>query len=313
MLPLQTLSQNKTAATTGKGHQDPTQAKGVVSFFNAAPYSQTVYAGELLVGADGVHIVTDQDAVIPASNAPMEGQVGIPAHAAIAGIEGNILPYDINGVCCKDYVFVKNLSAFSGGMNARDYKIVQKSDIDSVSPSLIKTLDMQIQARFESELKRGDILLAPPSCLSKMTTDHSVGDEASQVTVSVSESCTAISDNKSDFLKAIRQEFLKAEVIRFGPGYMPIGTIQTSTIKVNIKSGHVSLISQSFGSLVYHFTHNEREDIKRLIAGKDKLQAVRILSHFHGIDQVSINIPGYESSLPTNPNRINILVLSRAA
>jgi hypothetical protein len=47
------MSQEKTVATTGTAHQDAKAAHGAVTFYNAAPYWQTVSAGTLLTGADG--------------------------------------------------------------------------------------------------------------------------------------------------------------------------------------------------------------------------------------------------------------------
>src|SRR5437764_796359 len=52
------MNQARTVPTTGRGHQDATSAHGRVTFYNAAPYAQTVAAGTLLTGTDGGEIVT---------------------------------------------------------------------------------------------------------------------------------------------------------------------------------------------------------------------------------------------------------------
>lgn len=60
-----TLSQAKTVPATGTGHQQAQAARGSITFYNALPAPQTIPAGELLAGADGVGVVTFQDAGSP--------------------------------------------------------------------------------------------------------------------------------------------------------------------------------------------------------------------------------------------------------
>ncbi len=60
------LSGERTVATTGVGHQDAMAAHGTLTFYNAALYAQDIPAGTSLTGADGVQVVTESDAVIPA-------------------------------------------------------------------------------------------------------------------------------------------------------------------------------------------------------------------------------------------------------
>jgi hypothetical protein len=64
-LPAIIMSQQKTVATTGITHQDARAAHGLLTFYNGATYPQTIPAGTLLTGVDGVELVTDTDATIP--------------------------------------------------------------------------------------------------------------------------------------------------------------------------------------------------------------------------------------------------------
>jgi len=92
-----------------------------------------VAAGTSLSGSDGVEVVTDRVAVIPAGIAttpPLYGQVTVPAHAFLAGPQGNIRARDINRACCLASVLAQNTVAFNGGQNERDYPIVARADID---------------------------------------------------------------------------------------------------------------------------------------------------------------------------------------
>lgn len=67
LLPPLTLAQTKTASATGKGHQDAEAAMGTITCYNSLFTFQTIAAGSALTGSDGIRVVTDQLAVIPAA------------------------------------------------------------------------------------------------------------------------------------------------------------------------------------------------------------------------------------------------------
>ena len=58
---------------SGVAHVPATVAHGTLTFYNAATYPQTIAAGTVLTGADGVQVVTDAAAPIPAGNPPLFG------------------------------------------------------------------------------------------------------------------------------------------------------------------------------------------------------------------------------------------------
>jgi hypothetical protein len=118
------FTQSQTVPTTGRTHQNATQATGYVTFYNALTQPQTIDAGTLLTGSDGIQIVTDQIAYIPAAQLPTDGQATVTAHAVNTGSDGNISAGDINGTCCREYILVKNNQPFSGGQSERDYQSV---------------------------------------------------------------------------------------------------------------------------------------------------------------------------------------------
>lgn len=114
-----TLSESQTVAATGHKHQNATQAQGTITFYNGLFTSQTIAAGTVLTGADGMQVVTDQPAVIPAGTPPIYGHVTVSAHALNPGSQGNIASYDINQACCLTSVLAKNTQAFTGGETRR--------------------------------------------------------------------------------------------------------------------------------------------------------------------------------------------------
>ena len=152
LLVVSSPTQNQTVPTTGTGHAPARVGEGTVTFYNAAPYSQTVAAGTLLTGADGVEIVTDAPAVIPAGNPPIEGEVTVPAHATAIGPQGNIAPLDLNGLCCMAGISVKNTTAFHDGQDAYDYPMVTQADIDQAAGPLLAALTPATQASLQGEV-----------------------------------------------------------------------------------------------------------------------------------------------------------------
>ncbi len=153
-----TLSQAQTIPTTGLGHQDARAAHGLVTFYNALPEVQTIPAGTLLVGADGVEVVTDQQAVLPAAIPPTDGQMSVVAHAIRPGPGGNIEAGDIHGPCCRAYVLAQNQAAFTGGQDARMFPMLSQHDLDEAVDSLTASRGHSVRAAFSAQLQAGEAL-----------------------------------------------------------------------------------------------------------------------------------------------------------
>jgi hypothetical protein len=183
------MSQAQTTATTGTAHQDARAAHGYVTFYNGEPSIQVVTAGTLLTGTDGVQVMTDQDAIIPAVVYPTLGQVTVAAHATMSGPGGNIAAADIYGPCCRLNVSAVN-GAFVGGQNARTYRTVTQQDINTVASHLTASLDQSVQAALQTQVQNGETLVTPLPCRQKVQPDHQPGEEATQVHILVSETCT---------------------------------------------------------------------------------------------------------------------------
>jgi hypothetical protein len=90
-----TLSQEQVVPTTGTGQQQAQAARGTITLYNALPQAQIVAAGTLLVGADGVQVVTEEDASLPAGSLSTNGQVTVDARALQVGLTGNIRANDL--------------------------------------------------------------------------------------------------------------------------------------------------------------------------------------------------------------------------
>jgi hypothetical protein len=305
-----TMSQQQTVSTTGKGHQDARAGHGLVTFYNSAPYTQTVIAGTLLTGNDGVQIVTDQDAIIPAVNYPTLGQATVPAHTVIAGSGGNIRAGDIYGPCCRLYVSAVN-STFTGGQPARDYQMVTRADIDHAASSLKSTLDQSIQAALKTQVANDQALITPVSCQQSITPNHQPGTAATQVQVTVSETCTGATYNTQDYQNRITEDMTQAATRQLGEGYIQVGAIQSRITQVRSADHAFLLQVKCTASYAYQFTQAQQQQIKALIAGKTKTQAIIALLQIPEIQSVSLSL-SHGDQLPTDTGRIHLTFLLMA-
>jgi hypothetical protein len=311
VLPSLTLTQAQTAPSSGRGHQDAKHARGTITFYNGSFTSQPVAAGTILTGADGVQVVTDQVAMLPAGNPPIYGQVTVAAHALQAGLQGNIPTLDIRQACCLVSVFAENTQAFTGGQNARDYKVVTKQDIDTLSSKLKTVLLHSVQAALQAQLSAQEEVVTPIPCNPTVTANHRPEDEAADVRVTVSETCTAEVYNTGSLQTLGITLLTKEAAQRLGTGYTVVGRVQTAIIQAsgtNMPHGSIQILLLCKGTWVYQIGSEEQQHLAKLIVGQNKTQAIRSLLHSPGVQAVIMEIP-YDTTLPGDPNRIRIVVV----
>ena len=302
-----TLSQSQTVPTTGKGHQDPKQATGFITFYNGLLSEQTVPAGTLLTGSDGVEITTNQDANIPSAAPPIEGQATITAHAINSGSQGNISAKDINEACCAVSILAVNFTPFHGGQDERDFQTVAKSDIVTVATPLKTAVQQDMQKALQGELKPNEQLQTLP-CHPTVASDHQIGEEARLVTVTVSVACSAIAyDTKALEIKAT--QLLTTQAVRkLGTGYTLLGSVQVSVIQATAQPRPTLVLSYQ-GIWVYAISNREQQRIKSLITGKSYQQAMQVLKALPGVERVSIQFDE-NTKLPKDSRYIHLELIA---
>ncbi len=316
IIPPITLTQSQTAPTTGKGHQDARNAIGSITFYNGELNSVTVAAGTFLTGANGIPIMTDQDAIIPPADPtatpPIFGQVTVSAHATRTGSAGNIPAYTIDHPCCFPSVIAKNTTPFHGGQDERNFQTVTKQDIATTAATLKTTVGQSMQAAIEAELTNGEGRILLP-CTPTPTADHKAGEEATTVKVTASEICSAVAYNK-DTLQTQVTALLTAQAINtLGTGYTLLGDVQVTVKQATIAAPTkpVVLSFSAIGTWVYTLTNQEQQRIKQSIAGKTKREALHILTSLPGIGSASIAW-GDDTKLPEATRNIHLLLIFRA-
>jgi hypothetical protein len=300
-----TMNQAQTVPTTGKGHQDARVAHGFLTFYNAATYSQIIAAGTLLTGANGVQVITEQDALIPAAQYPTFGQMTIPAQAVLAGPGGNSAAGTIYGPCCRLNVSAVS-SAFSGGALARDYPTVTEQDIQAVVAHLTTGLNQSAQAALQTQVHADETLITPVPCQVQVTPDHLPGEEATQVRITVSETCSGTAYQTQAFHTQVTQMITQQAHQQLGDGYTLQGAVQATITRVSRQGQQITLQTTIAAPWGYQFTGGQQAQIKAQIAGKDKAQALQLLLHTPGVQTVSID----HASVPTDQGHIHLVFLA---
>ncbi len=309
-----TISQSQTVPATGRGHQPAEQARGYITFYNGQLTSVTVPAGTVLTAANGVQVITDENASIPRelqTIPPTLGHVTVSAHALLAGSRGNIPTGDINQACCAPSILAQNTTAFHSGLDERDFQTVVKRDIENTAVLLKTMLAQSVRGALEGQLKSNEQLFILP-CTPTQTSDHQPGQEASTVKVSVSETCSAVAYNDNELsIKAIDLLSRKA-LQKLGTGFSLFGQAHVSILQAIVTPTTPTLTFFCQGTWVYAISQQAQQSIKLLIAGKPRDEAVKILVSLPGIDRASIEEED-NTKLPKNITSIHFQIIVQSS
>ncbi len=302
-----TLSQSATAPATGKGHQDPKQAQGTLTFYNGLLTPQTVTAGTVLTSSSGIQIVTTKDAAIPPGNPPTYGQATVSAHAMNPGTRGNIPPGDINQACCANAVLAKNTTPFHGGQDERNFQVVTKQDISTGAAPLKPAVAQSMQAALHTHIQQSEELFVFP-CAPTVRADHQPGAEAGQVTITVSETCSAVAYAKAA-LQAKATDLVSHQARQqLGTGYSLVGNVHVTVNQAQVSHAIPTLVFSCQGTWVYALSQEAQQQMKQRIAGKPKQEALTLLLSWPGIQSASIAW-NENTKLPNDMNAIHLVIL----
>jgi len=305
-----TISQSQTAPATGKGHQDARSATGSLTFYNGQLQSVTVPAGTYLTGTSGIQVVTDADATIPPLDANANPPT-VPAHAVNPGSRGNVPRDDINQACCFASVIVKNLQRFSGGQDEREFATVSPQDITRGATLLKTAVAQSVNGAFQGQRKADERLQLLP-CPPTVTSDHRIGQEATTVNVTVSETCRAVAYNEAAVAAQATDLLAHQAAKQAGTGYSLFGnthvSVRTAAVSTTAKP-QVFLAFSASGTWVYGLSRQAQERIEHLLAGKTTQAAVQLLATLPGVEQATIRLTGFgdEMRLPKQSSAIHLV------
>jgi hypothetical protein len=308
-----TLTQARTEQTSGTGEQEARKARGTVTFYNALPAAQTVPAGTLLTGGDGIQVVTEQDAVIPAGNLATNGRASVSAHSVQTGPQGNIAAGDIYGACCRANVFVSN-GPFIGGQNARRYPIVTQSDLDHAISALQASMTHSINVTFQAQVQPGEAV-TPPTCQMKTVTDHKVGEEATQVRITETAICSDVAYQTQAVEAQVTHDVEQQAHTQLGDGYAMTGDPHVTVTQSRSQGSMLTLQIKGQATFAYQF-QGRLQVLKQQIGGMSKQEATAFLTQQPGVSAVSLDISSplgtNTATIPQDTNAIHITVLYSA-
>lgn len=232
---------------------------------------------------------------IPTANTQQVGAASILAHARQVGSAGNIHALDIDGAISSD-LLAKNLTAFSGGQDARDYQAVTRADLTTLTSTLTTALVQQLPQAFN--LHTGESV-TPANCHFSTTADHNVGDEATTVTVKATYTCKGIAYNQNN----LEQKATAAFTDQTNPG-APYELLNTSQPQVISLAPFTVRIS---GTWVYVLSQDYKQFLAEKVAGDSPQDARAYLLRTGVIIRASVPAP-----LPKDPGHIHFLLLMGA-
>ncbi len=306
-----TISQTQAVPTTGMGHQDARSATGYLTLYNGQFQPVLIAAGTLLTGNSGIGVVTDQDAQIPAGNPPRYGRASVPAHATSPGRAGNIEAFDINHACCAPSVLVQNTQPFTGGQDKRTFQTVAQRDIDTIATPLKTAVTQGINGAFQSQRTSEERVFLLP-CHPGVTSDHQVGQEATQVKVTVSATCRAVAYNSQQVATAATSLLAPQAQHSLGTGYSVLGEVQVSMQQATVTGrAKVFLSFSASGTWVYGLSRPAQAYITHLLAGKTTQAAMHLLARLPGVEQTTIHFTGFGDTarLPWQSSLIHLVFL----
>ncbi len=296
-----------TGAATGSASVAAQFAQGEVSFFNLAPYPQTVPAATVLTATNGVQVRILAAAHMPASVGAKEGMAVVPAQALQTGASGN-LPVDaINQSCCAPGIWAKNTTPFSGGQDAQSYTYVLQRDIDHLTTALVGQATREAQVILESEVRPAEQQVeGSGSCSPTVSADHPANSRAALVTVSVQVTCKAEVFQPGRARTIAHNALIEQSRKALGPSYTLSGTVTFALQAAETSRGLLCTV-QASGTWLYHV---QRQDILRLLArftGRSVQQAKLALEHLAGIARVEAS---GSSTMPDDLHQVTLLFQS---
>lgn len=304
--------QSATINTTGVGYTPAIKATGSITFYNEAPYVQTIQTGTVITGANNIQIVTDQTVTIAAGNGTTNGSASAPAHTIQAGERANIQPFAINTLCCLSGILARNTSQFYGGQDSKPYPMLSQTDVKKETAILATSLDLISHQGIQEQIKPTEQLLQPAQCKLTITTNPRVGEQATMASVSVFETCNSQVYDNSLMQSLTQQAFSEDAQREDGSNFIQRGTLAIALANTRLlDKAHQTyqLEVSATGTLIFHLTAQQLQSLKTQIAGKRIAEAQHELLQFEGIAGVYIQ-PAHQgdSQLPADPGQIVIAV-----
>lgn len=184
--------------------------------------------------------------------------------------------------------------------------MVQQSDVERVANDLQTSLLQSAQAALHQQVQPGDTLITPLPCRRTSASDHRAGEEAMQVRVTVSETCTGWTYDTQAMQQYSAQIINQEAPIQHHEGYSLSEIRSEQVTHVRMIDPNTMLLQVRITSTWnYHVTDQQQQRLIKSIAGKSKDEAMVLLLHTSGIQSVAIS----SATLPPETQRIQLVVI----
>lgn len=307
-----TSSANLTVPTTGLQNIPGARATGSLTFTNNDNQSQRISANSSFAANNGVQVRIDHSIIVPPRANGHAGIASSPATAISSGQIGNLAPGAINATTANGQVTITNQTAFSGGTDTSVIHQVAQNDLDGVKNELSSGLQQKAQRQISALLQSGEIEAGTPTYSVKTTSNHPVGSQASQVTVTVSVNATELVYNTVTARDLARQLLLREATQSLGTSYQPGKSLKLAnpTVEQQGNNGRVYLSVSASGLWAYQITAQTEEQWRQVIKGASTDLAQSYLSTRPGIIAAQIQLPFNTHILPTDDQQIIFVVQS---
>lgn len=308
-----TTATTLTVAATGSQQVPATYASGVLALGDGNAYKPIPAGSYAIRSNSGVDIEFYISSPIPTNARP-----NISARAMNPGPGGNIKKYDVNGMY--DFpnnasIYLINYQPFSGGRNGYNVTAVSQSDITNATDQLTQQLQSGLaadQAALKGQLASSEQLLDPANikCQPSVKANRHAGDQAGDVTVTGTMTCSAIA-----YLPAKLQTYgtdllAKDAATQGSESYTLSGQTQEKIQDIFATGKTLSFDLNVQGLYVLQLSPNMSARFASLVAGKTQADAQTILLKQTGVLKVSLQVAGgFGTALPSSAKDIHITIL----
>jgi len=301
---------SSTVPTTGTKTIAGVQAQGVVVFSNSTN-TQVIVPSGIITSSSGIKVQLTQNVPVPPRQNKRDGKAPGNAVAVNEGVSGSIAAHTIDGTCCAPGIAVKNVEAFSGGVDAQVLHIVAQSDIDGVQNTLKSQLQAQLVQKLNHQLPADETMTGEPVYTTTVTSNNVVGSQVDMVQVQVSVSASIPSYSRLVMDHVAAQLLDKQAAQTLGSHYQVQGTptITSQHADVHAKDGLIYLNVAIHGTWLYIFTPQQTGQWRQMIKGATTKVALAYLITQEGVSTVQIHLPFQADRFPTTNDGIEIKIV----
>lgn len=201
---------NKSTASTGK-KLTGTNASGDITIYNKTNQAKTFNQGTILIAPNKLTFSLDEDTTVASQSAQLEGTTFGKATAKITakniGADSNLAnDTQLTFKQFSDTDYSAKTSGLSGG-TSQEVRAVSEPDQDQLLQNLTDELISRAQTELQDRLgnEKRAITIKDQSKLVSKTFNHSVGEEADNLTLSAKLNYSALSYSQADLFSLLNQ------------------------------------------------------------------------------------------------------------